>query len=137
MPKERLRSYHPAKFAKIWISLLKFKCSQILLGDKNETSLCSKIISTLAVWFGLLNIIFLWERKYTKNNNKIVYFFFCQKTNLQLFEKKINSFSWEKKFHDSLFYLMYKLLDSNFDLKLSEIVGLFFRPFLILLWKLV
>ena len=31
------------------ISLLKFKCLQILLGDKNETSLCSKIISTLAV----------------------------------------------------------------------------------------
>ena len=29
------------------ISLLKFKFSQILLGDKNATSLCSKIISTL------------------------------------------------------------------------------------------
>ena len=31
----RLRSYHPAKFAKI------------LQGDKNASSLCSKIISTL------------------------------------------------------------------------------------------
>ena len=42
-----MRSYHPAKFAKIWISLLKFKFSQILLGDKNATYLCSKIIFTL------------------------------------------------------------------------------------------
>ena len=42
-----LRSYHPAKFAKIWISVEKFKFSQILLGDKNATSLCSKNISTL------------------------------------------------------------------------------------------
>ena len=42
---ERLRSCHPAKFAKIF--LLKFKFSQILLGEKNATSLCSKIISTL------------------------------------------------------------------------------------------
>jgi hypothetical protein len=42
-----LCSYHPAKFAKIWISVEKFKFSQILLGDKNATSLCSKNISTL------------------------------------------------------------------------------------------
>ena len=42
-----LRSYHPAKFSKIWICLLKFKFSQILLGDKNATYLFSKIISTL------------------------------------------------------------------------------------------
>ena len=34
-------------FAKIWISQLKFKFSQILLVDKNATYLCSKIISTL------------------------------------------------------------------------------------------
>ena len=39
------------KFAKIWISLLKFKFSQILLGDKNATYLCSKIISTLKQTF--------------------------------------------------------------------------------------
>ena len=38
---------HPAKFLKIWISPLKFKFLQILLGDKNTTYLCSKIISTL------------------------------------------------------------------------------------------
>jgi hypothetical protein len=42
-----LRAYHPAKFAKILISVEKFKFSQILLGDKNATSLCSKNISTL------------------------------------------------------------------------------------------
>ena len=43
---------------KIWISLLKFKFSQILQDDKDATSLCSKIISTLFsdallnfVWF--------------------------------------------------------------------------------------
>jgi hypothetical protein len=42
-----LRSYHPTKFAKILISVEKFKFSQILLGDKNATSLCSKNISTL------------------------------------------------------------------------------------------
>ena len=54
-----LRSYHPAKFAKIWIFLLctfKFKFSQILLGDKNATSFCSKNISTL---FKKLYITFL------------------------------------------------------------------------------
>ena len=45
-----MRSYHPAKFAKIWISVEKFKFSQILLGDKNATSLCSKNISTLCKW---------------------------------------------------------------------------------------
>ena len=44
-----LRSYHPVKFAKIWISLLKFKFSQIFLGDKNATYLCSKIISTFVL----------------------------------------------------------------------------------------
>ena len=42
-----MRSYHTAKFTKIWISLLKFKFLQILLGDKNATYLCSKINSTL------------------------------------------------------------------------------------------
>ena len=42
-----MRSYHLAKFAKILISIEKFKFLQILLGDKNATSLCSKNISTL------------------------------------------------------------------------------------------
>ena len=47
-----MRSYHPAKFVKIWIFKVpqyieKFKFSQILLGDKNATSLWSKNISNL------------------------------------------------------------------------------------------
>ena len=37
----------PAKFVKILISLLKFKFLQILLGDKNATSICSKTVSAL------------------------------------------------------------------------------------------
>ena len=55
-----MRSYHPAKFAKIWIFLLhpeKFKFSQFLLGDKNATYLCSKIISTLIKLIGYTMLI--------------------------------------------------------------------------------
>ena len=39
----------PAKFSKTWISVEKFKFSQILLGDKNTPYLCSKISSTLYI----------------------------------------------------------------------------------------
>ena len=41
LEQREVASYHPAKFAKIWI----------LLSDKNATSLCSKIISTFIVNF--------------------------------------------------------------------------------------
>ena len=53
-----MRSYHPAKFLKIWIFSTvhneKFKFSQILLGDNNATYLCSRIIPTLPTSFSMI-----------------------------------------------------------------------------------
>ena len=46
-------------FAKIWISLLKFKFLKVLLGDKKETYLCSKIISTLSIGHLSYHLLFL------------------------------------------------------------------------------
>ena len=60
-----MRSYHPAKFAKIWISVEKFKFSKILLGDKIATYLCSKIIYTLIMNSLSLMISQLWSMKTT------------------------------------------------------------------------
>ena len=47
-----------------WNSMLKIEFSQILLGDKNATYLCSKIISTLHTlynmkkWFKIAGFLF-------------------------------------------------------------------------------
>ena len=75
----KLQLYHPAKFAKIWISVEKLKFSQILLGDRNATSLCSKHISTLLLY--LFRFPFAYYipkiRKFTNfSNKKHVFLFF-------------------------------------------------------------
>ena len=87
-----MRSYHPAKFAKIWISLLIFKFSQILLGNKNATYLCSKIISTLLDSF-FLKVEEKWKLLAYKKYPRILWDFYRNGRQLGLFIQISCSFS--------------------------------------------
>ena len=84
-----MRSCHPAKFAKIWISVEKFKFSQILAGDKNATSPCFKSISALnEIWIqNYLGFI-------VSDTNANTYPFFSSEEGhqKQLFLYKVHSF---------------------------------------------